>query len=62
MKNISKEVLSSKFDGEYDALWSAYHIVINLQGFELSIETTVGVRGINCPVRVKINDGKLYIL
>lgn len=62
MENINKEEIDSKLDGEYDALWSAYHIVIKLQGYEVDIETTIGVKGINCPVRVKISNGKLDII
>jgi len=63
MENISKEVLESSLDGVYNALWSAYHIEITLPNkCKVDIETTVGVKGINCPVRVKISNGELNII
>jgi hypothetical protein len=63
MKNITKEIIDSKLDGVYDALRSGYHIVIKLPNdYEVDIETTEGIRGINYPVKVKINNGELYII
>ena len=44
-------------DGEYDALWSAYHMKIMPKPIE--IKTKIGVRGINCKTKVIIKDNKI---
>ena len=51
-------------DGEYNALHSAYIIVVQLpDGTESdSIKVDVGVKCINCKCRVKIEDGWLLVI
>ncbi len=43
-------------DGEYYGNWSGY----NLEILNTTVTTTIGVKGINCEVIVKVIDGIVY--
>ena len=51
-------------DGEYNALWSAYKLkILSSEDEEIAIaETYMGVKGINCPVNVKIKHGNVTFI
>ena len=51
-------------NGQYDALWSAYYITILSESKEelQTIETNVGVKGINCPIKLEVFNGNITIL
>jgi len=61
MKYISETRVNVP-DDNYDALWSGYTLDILSNSTHkpmCTVKTTVGVRGINCPVRVNIMDGNI---
>lgn len=49
-------------DGKYDARWSAYFLEIRAKDSTplVTIPTKIGVRGINCPVKVDIINGDVF--
>jgi hypothetical protein len=55
-------------DGKYDARWSAYTLqILGRDEFDPSkrfviatVKTETGVKGINCPVKVTVKDGKVF--
>ena len=54
MKNINKQLVELP-DGNYDALWSAFNMEILIPNQQsVYVETTVGVKGINCKIKVEI--------
>jgi hypothetical protein len=56
MNNINKQLVELP-DGIYNALWSAYRMEILVPNSEsVYVETTIGVKGINCKQKVKIKD------
>lgn len=61
MEKISKQLVKLP-DGIYDALWSAYRIEILVPNNEsVYVKTQIGVRGINCKHKVKIQNKILKI-
>lgn len=46
-------------DGTYDGKWGGYRLVWQVDGNEVDIQTKIGVRGINIPVRFSVIDGKV---
>lgn len=56
MKNINKQLVELP-DGNYDALWSAYRMKILIPNKEsVYVETVIGIKGINCEIKVEIKD------
>lgn len=51
-------------DGDYNALWSAYTLVIlDSNGTKIAeTKTYIGVRGINCPTKVKVKKGNVTFI
>ena len=50
--------------GEYDGLWSAYYVKIIFRNGNKSedIKVNEGVKGINCPCKVRVDeDGWVYV-
>lgn len=48
-------------DGEYDGLWSGYHLEILVPNSpSIEIKTIDGVRGMNCKQKLRIKDHKVY--
>lgn len=45
-------------DGVYDALWSAYNLEIKFID-SINVKTVSGVRGVNCPLRVEVINGRV---
>lgn len=46
-------------DGDYEGTWGGYRLVWQVDGKEVDIETKLGVRGFNIPVRFKVINGKV---
>lgn len=64
---MSKAVSNTRLnlsDGVYKALWSGYTLtILSNKNEEMAvIETIDGVRGINCPVKVEVEDGIVTVL
>lgn len=56
--NLAKEEVNLP-DGEYNGLWSAYHL--DILPPPVLVDLTVGVRGINCKVKVTVRIQRLDI-
>lgn len=62
MKNINKQIVDLP-NGTYDALWTGFSIkVITPTNDFVYVETSIGVKGINCIVQVKIINGLLSVI
>lgn len=48
-------------DGEYDGSWSGYTVVFVTPLGECKGRATVGVRGLNIPCKVTIEDGQFTV-
>lgn len=47
-------------DGEYKAIWSGFDLEIeDSKGGKHKTKSKIGCKGINCPVKVKIEDNKI---
>lgn len=47
-------------DGEYDAIWSAYELIVkDDSGKSIEVKCNIGCKGINCPVKVKIENNHI---
>lgn len=44
-------------DGRYKAIWTAYTARFSHDGKAYTVDTSVGVRGINCPCVVVVENG-----
>lgn len=59
-EKINKTPISLS-NGTYVALWSGYDMkVLTPNGLPTVIETTIGVKGIDCEVTVRVVDGEVY--
>lgn len=47
------------YDGEYTGIWGGHVLKINYFGGQLTKETIRGVRGINIPVRLRVENGRV---
>lgn len=45
-------------DGKYNAIWSGYNIEINGKEYP----TIVGVKGMFCATKIKIEDSKAFVI
>lgn len=60
MEKISEQIVDLE-DGTYDAIWSGYNMEIIIPDKEsVYVETTIGVKGINCKTIVEVKSGSLY--
>lgn len=48
-------------DGSYAAKISGYQVILEHNAHIFSLESSVGVRGMNCPCVVIVNGGKFYL-
>jgi len=64
MKNSAVKTKVDIPDGDYNALWSAYTLVIlDSDGSEIAESRTyIGVKGINCPTKVKVKHGRVEFI
>lgn len=46
-------------DGSYEGKWGGHRLIWEFEGNEVDVETKLGIRGINIPVRFKIVNGKV---
>lgn len=48
-------------NGRYDGLWSGYQVIVNLEDEQIKLKTKNGVRGINVPCIVIVDNGNVRI-
>lgn len=66
MEELENKPISKQFillpNGEYNALWSGYGMIILVPDkINQYVDTVVGVRGVNVKTKVRIKNGFLYL-
>ncbi len=60
---ITAKVTDNKHisDGIYNGIWGGWEVSFDYNGEKRKIETSIGVRGFNIPVKVKVNNEKIIV-